>query len=190
MPVARVSAAFFVRPALEVAPELLGKVIVSQINGERTAGQITEVEAYLGFEDEAAHSFRGPTPRNHSMWLEGGHWYVYSIYGLYTCLNIVCGQTGDGSALLIRSIRPLEGLETMKQRRGVHSKDNPKHLVDGPGKLCQALGVTRKQDGVWSIESQELWIEERDLPKEEIHTSTRIGITKAADKPWRFQYFP
>ncbi len=161
----------------EVAPELIGaELLVGGIGGT-----IVEVEAY-DHEDPAAHGFRNRrTERNASMFLQGGHAYVYRSYGIHWCLNIVCDEEGMAGAVLLRALEPTHGVEEMVARRGV---DEPRLLCSGPGRLTQALAVTRAHDGLALDQPPfELW--PRTVPVE-IVTGPRIGITKAADLPWRY----
>ena len=167
------SASFFDRPVLEVAPALIGATLL--VDG--VGGVLVEVEAY-DQSDPASHSHNGPTPRNSVMFGPPGHAYVYKIYGIHWCLNFVCEP---GSAVLIRALEPLHGIEQMQQRRGGLGL---RQLCSGPGKLCQALAVDSAQNGL-SLEQPPFDL----LPADRAHdiaTGPRIGITKAADTPWRF----
>jgi DNA-3-methyladenine glycosylase len=174
--VTRLDRAFFERSVHDVAPALVGATLL--VDG--VGGMIVEVEAY-DHEDPAAHGYRGQTPRNASMFGPPGHAYVYRSYGIHWCLNFVCESTGVASAVLIRALEPTHGLETMFARRGVGDE---RLLCAGPGRLCQALAVTREHDGLpLDVPPFEL------LPAQataELVVGVRIGITKAADRPWRY----
>jgi len=165
--------AFFDREAAVVAPDLLG----ATFRYDGVGGRIVEVEAYHP-SDPASHSFRGPTPRNRSMFGPAARIYVYRSYGIHWCVNFVCG---GASALLIRALEPTDGLATMRERRGL---EELRALCSGPGKVCQALGITRADDGRALCELP-LALE---LPAERAptHVGRRIGISKAVDVPWRF----
>ncbi len=161
----------------EVAPELIG----AELYLDGVGGMIVELEAY-DHEDPAAHGFGNRrTARNASMFLPGGAVYVYRSYGIHWCLNIVCAEEGVAGAVLVRAIEPTRGVELMRQRRGV---DDPRLLASGPGRLCQALGVTRAHDGL-SVTEPPFELRERQAPVEVV-IGTRIGITKAADRRWRY----
>ena len=161
----------------EVAPELIG----AELYLDGVGGVIVEVEAY-DHEDPAAHGFGNRrTKRNASMFLPGGAVYVYRSYGIHWCLNIVCEEEGVAGAVLVRALQPTEGLEEMRARRGVA---DPRLLCSGPGRLCQALAVTRDHDGL-SVLAPPFQLRQRQEPVEVV-TATRIGITKAADRPWRY----
>jgi len=166
----------FGAPSHEVAPLLIGTVLL--IDG--VGGRIVETEAY-DREDPASHSFSGPTERNGAMFGEPAHAYVYRSYGIHWCLNFVCREDGHGAGVLLRAIEPLEGLDVMRERRGV---DDERLLCSGPGKLCQALGVTRAFNG------RDLALPPFQLlaPQEPVQVvaGPRIGISKAMDVPWRF----
>jgi DNA-3-methyladenine glycosylase len=165
--------AFFSRPASIVAPELLGAVFLR----EGVGGLIVEVEAYQP-EDAASHAFNGPTPRNGAMFGPPAHVYVYRSYGIHWCVNFVC--TG-ASAVLIRAVEPTAGIETMRQRRGI--KD-VRALGSGPGKLCEAMGISGTDDGrALGAPPFALTLQPGQGP---FHVGRRIGITKAIDLPWRF----
>jgi DNA-3-methyladenine glycosylase len=167
---------FFARSVHEVAPDLVGvKLLVDGVGGP-----IVEVEAY-DHEDPAAHGFGGRTERNASMFGPPGHAYVYRSYGIHWCLNFVCEGEGVASAVLIRALEPAHGLEAMRSRRGL---DDARLLCAGPGRLCQALGVTREHDGLPLDEPPFELIPREHEP--EIAAGPRIGISKAAAQPWRY----
>jgi DNA-3-methyladenine glycosylase len=167
---------FFARSVHEVAPELIGATLF--VDG--VGGVIVEVEAY-DQEDPASHGFRGPTPRTAAMFGPPGHAYVYRSYGIHWCINLVCDVEGRAEAALLRALEPTRGLALMRTRRGL---DDPRQLCSGPGKLCQALGITREHDGL-ALDRKPfaLYAPEGDV---EIVTGPRIGITRAAELPWRY----
>ena len=167
---------YFARSVHDIAPELLGATLL--VDG--VGGTIVEVEAY-DHEDPAAHGYRGQTPRNASMFGPPGHAYVYRSYGIHWCLNLVCEDEGSASAVLIRALEPTHALDAMRSRRGT---DDERLLCAGPGRLCQALGVTRDHDGL-PLDEPPFELLERDRDPE-IVTGPRIGITRAADRPWRY----
>jgi DNA-3-methyladenine glycosylase len=175
---------FFLRPTVAVARALLGKVLVHDSPEGRTAGVIVETEAYLR-NDPAAHSRPGPTRRNASMFGPPGHAYVYLIYGIHHCVNVVTAPPGIGEAVLLRALEPIEGLDLMRERRGaVADRD----LCNGPGKLVEAMGILRAHDGVDLVRGR---IRLRELGSSapvrlEIACSPRVGITRAAELPLRF----
>lgn len=177
---------FFTRPTLEVAPEMLGKYLVAQSPEGRVAGEVTEVEAYLGEQDPASHAYHGKTPRTTAMWLAGGHWYVYFIYGKHLCLNVVTELEGVAGAVLLRAVRPVEGITLMQQRRMIDADHIPRNLTNGPAKLAQAFGVARTHYGTDSTTSSQLWLEDRGVVVPQVFTSPRIGISKAIEAEWRF----
>ena len=170
------------RPAVEVAPALLGAVL----RKGPAAGRIVEVEAYGGSDDPSSHAFRGPTPRNASMFGPPGTLYVYRSYGIHWCANVACGEIGEGTAVLIRALAPLDGLDLMRQRRAAVRRE--RDLCSGPGKLAQALGLSRDDDGTDLCDPASAVRLEVGQPVEraDIRTTPRIGITAAADRPWRF----
>lgn len=160
----------------EVARALIG----AELYVDGVGGRIVETEAY-DREDPASHSHRGPTERNAVMFGPPGHVYVYRSYGLHWCMNIVCREAGHGAAVLIRAIEPLRGLDTMRERRGL---DDPRLLCAGPGRVCQALGVSRAHDGLPLVAPPfELVPATQAAP---VVAGPRIGISKAVDVPWRF----
>jgi DNA-3-methyladenine glycosylase len=172
----RLKADFFARSVHEVAPNLVGaKLLV-----EGVGGLIVEVEAY-DHEDPAAHGYRGRTERNASMFGPPGHAYVYRSYGIHWCLNLVCEEEGVASAVLLRALEPTDRLDEMRARRAL---DEPRLLCAGPGRLCQALGVTREHDGL-PLDRPPFALEARHGDVD-IVAGPRIGITRAADKPWRY----
>ena len=169
---------FFGRDGREVAPELLGKVLTCR----GAAGRIVEVEAYAGLEDPGSHAYRGPTPRTEIMFGNPGFLYVYFSYGMHWCANAVCGPEGTASAVLIRALAPLSGLESMRQRRTRARRD--RDLCSGPAKLCQALGIDLRWNGRDLVhDSIGLWPGE--LPRR-ISRSRRIGISQALSLPLRW----
>jgi DNA-3-methyladenine glycosylase len=176
--------AFFRRPTEIAAAELIGAVVVSSIDGEVTAGRIVETEAYLGYDDPASHGYRHRrNARNEALFGPPGNWYVYLSYGMHWCANLVCQEAGLASAILLRALEPLDGLETMRQRRGpVSDRD----LCSGPGKLCQALGITRELDGQKMSKSLVVVHRPRRNEVRRILATPRIGITKAIEWPLRF----
>jgi len=172
----RLTREFFARSVHEVAPELIGATLLF----DGVGGTIVEVEAY-DQDDPASHGFRGRTARTASMFGPPGHAYVYRSYGIHWCLNLVCAPEGRSEAALVRALEPTHGLEVMRERRGVEPE---RALCSGPGKLCQALGITRAHDGLPLDEPPfELLAREGEPP---LAVGTRIGITRAAEQPWRF----
>ena len=173
----RLRRSFFARSVHDVAPNLIGATLL--VNG--VGGRIVEVEAYH-HTDPAAHSFGGQTLRNAVMFGPPGYAYVYRSYGIHWCLNFVCEEEGSASAILIRAIQPTDGLPAMRRRRGL--KDE-RMLCSGPGKLGEALGITREGFNGLPLDKPPFEIRGR-LDKPEIATGPRIGISKAADVPWRY----
>jgi DNA-3-methyladenine glycosylase len=139
-----------------------------------------EVEAYAP-DDPASHSYRGRTPRNAAMFGPPGHAYVYRSYGIHHCLNLVCGDDGVGAAVLLRAVEPTHGLDTMRARRGV---EDARLLAAGPGRLCEALGITLEHDGLRLDEPPFVLLPREGEP--DVVATTRVGITRAADMPWRY----
>ena len=172
----RLTRSFFSRSVHEIAPELIGATLF--VNG--VGGRLVEVEAYHHTEP-AAHSFHGPTERNAVMFGPPGFAYVYRSYGIHWCLNFVCEPKGSASAVLIRALQPIEGLAAMRRRRGV---TDVRLLCSGPGRLCQALGITHRQNGL-ALDAPpfELFARKGAV---DVVSGPRIGITKAAELPWRY----
>ncbi|HWJ45283.1 MAG TPA: DNA-3-methyladenine glycosylase [Gaiellaceae bacterium] len=167
---------FFARSVHEVAPDLIGVTLL--VDG--VGGRIVEVEAY-DQEDPASHGYRGRTARNESMFGPPGHAYVYRSYGIHWCLNLVCGEEGVPEAALIRALEPTARLDSQRRRR---SAEDIRALCSGPGKLCQALGITREHDGL-PLDRRPFRLEERGAAPE-IVTAPRIGITRAPELSWRY----
>ncbi len=176
--------AFFARPADVVARELLGAVMVSRLGGSVTRGRIVETEAYLGHDDPAAHGYLGRrNARNAAIFGPAGSWYVYLSYGMHWCANLVCAREGEAAAVLIRALEPLDGLDAMRARRGGVGDHQ---LCSGPGKLCQALGITRALDGQMMAASDVGVAEGDPIEPAVVSATPRVGISKAADWPLRF----
>ena len=175
---------FYARPSREVAPSLIGHYLVSTLGGGRTAGRIVETEAYLGPDDPASHAAKriGRTARNEAMFGPPGTAYVYRSYGIHWCLNAVTDSEGHPAAVLIRALEPVEGLDTMRERRGTSDRD----LARGPGRLTEALAITGEQDGHDLGEPPLLLCEGESPDPSAVETGPRIGISRAADWPLRF----
>jgi DNA-3-methyladenine glycosylase len=171
---------FYARPAIEVARDCLGKILVHG----KTAGRIVEVEAYLGVDDRAAHAWRGVTDRTRVIFGEPGHAYIYFIYGMYECLNFVAEPVGQAGCVLIRALEPIAGIATMRRRRPTAKR--PEDLANGPGKLTLAMGITRKLNGADLTASALEVRRPKSEPPIEIEVTPRIGITHCADWPLRF----
>jgi DNA-3-methyladenine glycosylase len=177
----RLARSFYARPAQEVAPDLLGQVLVRAFpDGSRASVRIVEVEAY-GPDDPASHAFRGETPRNAVMFGRPGFLYVYFTYGMHHCMNVVTGRVGEGSAVLLRAAEPLEGMESMAARRG---RDGALDLCSGPGRLTQALAIDRRDDGQDLVAGRDLWMEVGSR-HEAVAVGNRVGVRETS-RPWRF----
>ncbi len=176
--------AFFMRPTEVVAAELIGKVVVSTVGGLLAAGRIVETEAYLGYDDPASHGYRHRrNARNAALFGPPGIWYVYLSYGMHWCANLVCQRAGLASAVLLRALEPLDGLDIMRQRRG---ELPDRQLCSGPGRLCQALGINRDLDGQTMTDGPVVVLRGDRVTAGAVAATPRIGITKAADWPLRF----
>jgi len=184
----RLSCDFFARDTLTVARALLGQRLVRLRDGKRLSGRIVEVEAYIGEDDQASHAHPGPTRRNAPMYGPPGHAYIYLIYGMHHCFNIVTEREGFPAAALVRALEPLEGIETMRELRGGRP-DLP--LTSGPARLCQALDIDRRFDGADLCAPDAILFLEPDvaIPDDAIVTGPRVGVRgdeAALTVPWRF----
>jgi DNA-3-methyladenine glycosylase len=181
---------FYDRDPRKVARELLGKMLLRRDGGKILAGRIVELEAYLGVDDAAAHAASGRTARNAVLWGPPGHAYVYFIYGNYYCLNVSCLPDGVAGCLLFRALEPLAGLARMARHRGISelSGRGLRMLTSGPGRLCQALAITRARDNAADMTSRRsgLWIADDGYRPEGVANTTRVGITKSAAAMLRY----
>lgn len=183
----KLPAAFFKRPTLEVAEDLLGKYLVVKRRGKILAGKIVETEAYIGEDDLACHASKGRTNRSEILYQKAGTIYVYLVYGMYYCFNIVTEQEHFPSAVLIRAVEPADGIETMKKLRKTGDSRN---LASGPGKLCMAFGINKTMNGK-DVFGDTIYIEDRGekVSAKNIACAKRIGVDYAgvcAHYPWRF----
>lgn len=179
---------FYSRSPDAVAQDLLGKILIRRYGREELSGRIVEVEAYFGEGDPAAHAFAGKTSRNAVLFGPPGHAYVYFIYGMYSCLNVSCEPDGQAGCVLIRALQPLAGESTMARLRGLPTSARPQHLTSGPGKLCQALAITRAAHNGLDVTdaASELRIADDGFRPKSIIATPRIGIRKAVERPHRF----
>lgn len=184
---------FLKHPSPDVAPQLLGQILVRDTPEGQVSGRIVEVEAYTQ-DDPASHTFKGPTARNASMFKKSGTAYVYFTYGMHYCINVVAHEEGIGSGVLIRAIEPIDGIDIMWRRRykeelpDVPPRQRLLNLTNGPGKVAQAFGVTRDQDGIDLLDSSSDLRFERAIPVKvaNISVTKRIGISLAKDNLWRW----
>ncbi|MFA6456040.1 MAG: DNA-3-methyladenine glycosylase [Bacteroidota bacterium] len=186
---------FYTRNTLTVAKELLGKILVRKVGKVLLTGIVVETEAYL-YNDPASHSFRGMTERSKVMFGEGGHLYVYFTYGMHHCANVVTQNEGRGEAVLLRAVEPIDGIDVMMKNRNVRNENkDDRHLVDaghlknltnGPAKLAQAFGLTRVESGTDLLSNAIYFTQGLSVPKSKIISATRIGISVATGKKWRF----
>jgi DNA-3-methyladenine glycosylase len=174
---------FYQRKTLDLVPEILGKILVRKIRGRVLSGRIVEIEAYIG-NDPASHAARGMTERNKVMFEDGGLSYVYFTYGMHFCFNIVTERKGFPAAFLVRALEPIEGIETMRKLRKTDSIEN---LANGPAKLCQAMQIDRKLNGI-RLDGENLFLADDGfmVRVKDIGSSARIGIKVGTDKRWRF----
>lgn len=177
----KLTRSFYSRRTDLVARDLLGCVLVRKIGNNKLSGKIVEVEAYFGQDDPASHAYRGITPRNRVMFGKPGFAYVYFIYGNYYCLNFTTEREGKAGAVLIRALEPLEGIDVMKRNRNT---DNIRNLTNGPGKLTQALKITKEQNGQ-DLTGDDLYVLSDRKPKKIVET-TRIGIKNGKELKLRF----
>jgi DNA-3-methyladenine glycosylase len=171
---------FYSAPTLILAREILGKYLTHRTKDGFLSGRIVETEAYIGSDDQASHARFGYTPRSRLMFGPPGYAYIYFIYGMYHCLNVVTEQPGMPAAVLIRALEPVDGLEIMMRRRGRRSD-----LTNGPGRLCRALGIDGSLNGI-DLCGDELYIEDRGGKMREIISSPRVGVSGGKGKHWRF----
>ena len=177
---------FYERPAIELAPDLLGKILVHRRRGRKLRARIVETEAYVGPHDLACHASKGHTPRTSVMFGPPGYAYVYMIYGFYFCLNVVTEPLGYPAAVLIRAVEPLENVDLMRQLR--NNPERETNIASGPGKLCMAMSIDKGLNGA-DLLGTTIWIEDRKLDPGPMRTSPRVGVDYAGeykDKPWRF----
>lgn len=173
---------FYTRSTLQVANDLIGKYLVYKKGKNILSVRLVEVEAYIGEDDPACHAAVGKTRRNEIMYGIGGFSYIYFIYGMYYCLNVVTERENFPAAVLIRGAEPVDGLEIMKRQYGGTANSR---MTNGPGKLCKALGLTRKENGL-DLTGSILYLEDRGYKPNRIDKSERIGIQRGRDKKWRF----
>jgi DNA-3-methyladenine glycosylase len=190
MPPAVVARGFYARDPRAVAPDLLGKLLIHDSpDGVRRSGRIVEVEAYCGSADPGSHAYRGETARNRTMFGPPGHLYVYFTYGMHWCANVVTGdpgESGEGLAVLVRALAPVDGIPSMQAARPAARR--VRDLCNGPGKLCQALGLDRSFDGADLVTAnQGIWIADDGTPPPATpFQTTRIGLSAGAEHPWRW----
>lgn len=180
---------FYIRDVHTVAKELLGKLFVRRFKEELLIGKIVEVEAYDGRVDEAAHSFNGKTKRNEIMFNGGGNLYVYFTYGMHFCSNVVTGIINEGTAVLLRAMEPILGIECMALNRYGKKKISEKekiNLTNGPAKICQAFNIGRDENGTSLIGENIFILDQPKLKSSQIEITQRIGIKKSVDLPWRY----
>jgi len=179
---------FYAGPPDEVARRLLGKLLVRRYEGQRLVGRIVEIEAYCGADDPAAHAFAGQTPRNAVLFGPPGFAYVYFIYGMHFCLNISCERVGQAGSVLLRALEPVDGLAKMASLRSLPRDANPRLLTSGPGRLCQALGITRESHNGIDLTNRRsgMHVEDDGFAAGGIQALPRVGIRHAADRPLRF----
>jgi DNA-3-methyladenine glycosylase len=178
----KVPRSFYARPTLEVARDILGKYIVYNGTHGRLSAKVVEVEAYIGEDDPACHAFGGPTRRSQPLFGPPGYAYIYLIYGMYHCFNFVTEPQGRAAAVLLRAAEPDEGVEMMRQ---LSPGRNDTQLLSGPGRFCRSFGLDLTQNCI-DLTSDILYLEDRAALIGEVAVSTRIGISKGTNRPWRF----
>lgn len=180
---------FYLQDPVKLAPKLLGKIFVRKLGDIYLTGKIVEVEAYRGKDDEAAHTYNGKTKRNEVMFREGGFLYVYFTYGMHFCANIVCGKKNEGSAILIRAVEPIDGINIMEMNRFGKTEFPYSRrilLTNGPAKFCSAFAIEKKDNGLDLTKEPIFLLKGEKILKNEIVTTTRVGIKKSMDLLWRF----
>jgi DNA-3-methyladenine glycosylase len=178
----KLKSSFYNRPTLDVAVDLLGKLLIYQSGRTRLGGRLVEVESYIGEDDPACHASVGKTPRNAIMYGPAGYLYVYFTYGNHFMLNIVTEKESFPAAILLRGLEPLFGVKQMMANRGV---EKPTEIASGPGKLAKALGITTEQKGL-DVAGSQFYLLDDKTPAGKVWCSPRIGLTDGKDKPWRF----
>ncbi|MEW6059839.1 MAG: DNA-3-methyladenine glycosylase [Actinomycetota bacterium] len=180
----RLPRSFYERASTKVAPDLLGRLLVRELQGSvRLVARIVETEAYEE-DDPASHSYRGPTPRTEVMFGRPGRLYVYFAYGMHHCMNVVTGRSGEGSAVLLRAAEPLEGLAEMARRRGT---DDPRLLCSGPARLAQAFGIALSDNGLDLVRGSGLFLVLGDpVAESHVERTPRIGVSVGRERRWRF----
>lgn len=182
----KISTSFYDRPTLEVAKDAIGKYIVFNSPNQRLSARIVEVEAYIGETDPACHAHRGMTKRNKPLYGNPGTSYVYLIYGMYFCFNLITEKSGKAAALLIRGAEPSEGLEIMQENSPIKKPKRPSfELLNGPGKFCRSFGINLSQNCL-DLNGETIYLEDRFEKVGKIRTSPRIGISHGKDLEWRF----
>jgi len=182
LPATKLPRSFYARHAVDVARDLLGKLLVRSLPEGVLEGRIVETEAYTGTSDPGSHAYRGPTPRNQVMFGPAGYLYVYLSYGLHYCMNVVTDDPGMAGAVLVRALEPVGGLDVMEQNR----KGRPRaELLNGPGKICQAYHISREQNGT-DLESSDIWIAHDEFQVNGVRVGARVGLTDGAGLPYRF----
>ena len=185
----KLSTDFYLRNVTTVAKDLLGKIIVHVHNDNILSAKIVEVEAYQGETDEASHSYGGISERNKVMFDTGGKLYVYLIYGIYFCANVVTGNAGQGDAVLIRAVEPIDGIDLMFNNRKRKTRKNnlsKQKLTNGPAKFCEAFNIGKEHNGLSLNGNKVFLLNNKTIEDKKIKTTTRIGISKSKELKWRF----
>jgi len=185
----KLSIDFYLRNVTTVAKDLLGKIIVHAHNDKVLSAKIVEVEAYQGENDKASHSYGGISERNKVMFDAGGKLYVYLIYGIYYCANVVTGKAGRGDAVLIRAVEPIDGIDLMfnnRKKKVRKSSLSKQQLTNGPAKLCEAFNISKEHNGLSLNGNKVFLLNNKTIEDKKIKTTTRIGISKSKELKWRF----